>query len=228
MDIKIEANTEVLERAKAKLSSSQISAAMRMAINEGLTKGRTEVRRGVQEVYNMRTAVLNNDTTGLKIKKATGSNLTGNIAASNKPLPISEASPKFRSVTIGRSFTYNKDGKVKKGAAIKRSVAQISIEIIKGQRKTINTAFAPGRATNATSGKQSFNTAIFARGKRGKPGFKFAKPRMPIDTISTVSPGTAASNERSVNNYSNTVTDYANKRFVYHIERMIKEVEGLQ
>ncbi len=227
MEVKIDVNADLWEKAKAKLSSSQIASAMRMAINESLTKGRTEVRKGIQETYNMRTALLNDEKTGLRIKKAKGYNLTGDISASHKPVPISEANPKFKSVTIGQKFGKGKDGSINKGAKIKRSVGQISVEVIKGQRKTINTAFVPGRATNSQTGQQSFTSAIFARGKRGTPGFKFGKQRMPIDVISTVSPGTAATNERSVEQYQGVVTEYANKRFVHHIERLIKQVDGL-
>jgi hypothetical protein len=227
MDVKIDIDPSLWDKAKEKLSSRQIAAAMRMAINEGLVKGRTEVRRGIQQVYNIRTGILNDEKTGLKLKKATGTNLTGDISANHKPMSISDADPKFKGVTVGQQFTRGKDGKVKKGAKIRRSVAQISVEVIKGQRKPINSAFAPGRATNSQSGKQHFTTAIFARGKRGKPGFNFGKARLPIDSISTVSPGTAATNERSVEQYSEIINNYAKGRFIHHINRLIAEVDGL-
>jgi hypothetical protein len=228
MDFKIDVDPTVFDKAKEKLSPSQIANAMRMAINEGLTKGRTEVRKGLQEVYNIRTSVLNDAKTGLQINKATNKNLSGDIHASNKPLPISEMDPKFKGKTIGQSFSRGKNGKVKKGRIVKRSVGQISIEVIKGQRKILETAFIPGRAANASTGMQGFTRAVFARGLRGKPGFAFSKPRLPIDSLSTVSPGTAASNERSVEKYSGTVKSYAEQRFVHHIERMIKAVDGLE
>jgi hypothetical protein len=33
---------------------------------------------------------------------------------------------------------------------------------------------------------------VFARGKQGKPGFEFAKPRLPIGAINSVSVASAA------------------------------------
>lgn len=224
MNVKIDINEELFERMKAKLSPSQIATALRMSINEGLTKGRTEVRRATQETYNLKASTIN---AALKITKATGNKLTGEIAASHKPISIKEADPKFKGVTIARKVTY-KNGQAKAGAGIRRSVGKISVEVIKGQRKDFETAFVPGVATHSTSGQQFATSAIFARGKRGKPGFKFAKDRMPIDVISTVSPGTAATNKRSVEKYDEAVSTYARQRFIYHIERLIKSVDGLQ
>lgn len=225
MEVKIEILDEALAKARKVLSSSQIATAMRMAINEGLVKGRTEVRRGTQEIYNFKASILNDRQTGLQIKKATNDHLSGEIGVGHKPISIKEANPQFKAVTIGQRFSRGKNGKVRAGAAIKRSVGQITVEVIKGKRKAINTAFAPGRATNSKTGQQSFTTAIFARGMRGKPGFKFGKGRMPIDSITTVSPGTAATNDRSLKRYEGAVNDYAQKRFIHHIERLVKEVE---
>jgi hypothetical protein len=221
MQFKLEIEDDVLNRAKEKLSPSQIATALRMAINEGVTKGRTQVRRGVQETYNFKASTINK---ALQITKATNAKLTGTIGASNKPVSIKETDPKFSARTIGRNISY-KNGKVKKGKAIRRSVSQITVEVLKGQSLVIETAFVPGVARNATTNQQFATSAVFARGKRGKPGFEFGKKRYPIDVISTVSPGTAANNERSAKIYSKSVTEYANQRFVYHIERLIKAAE---
>lgn len=227
MQVKVEANTEVLTRAKEKLSSMQIITAMRMAINEGLTKGKTLVRRGTQETYNIKTAVLNDDKKGIFVKRATNASLTGYINASHIPLSLKEADPKFQGATIAQHVKI-KNGKARKGKTIKRSVSFVSVEVIKGQRKILGSAFVPGVVTHGTSGMQFGTTAIFARGKRGKPGFQFAKPRYPIDSLSTVSPGTATTNKRSLDIYNQPVNEYAQQRFIYHIERMIKAVDGLE
>jgi hypothetical protein len=227
MQVKVEANTEVLTRAKEKLSSMQIVVAMRMAINEGLTKGRTLVRRGTQETYNIKTSVLNDEKKGIFIKRATKSNLTGYINASHKPLSLKEADPKFQGNTIAQHVTF-KNGKARKGKAIKRSVSFVTVEVIKGRRKVLGSAFVPGVVSHGTSGMQFGTTAIFARGKKGKPGFQFAKPRYPIDSLSTVSTGTATTNKRSLDIYNQPVNDYVQQRFVYHIERLIKGVDGME
>lgn len=227
MELKIETNSDVFERAKSKLSSMQIVAAMRMSINEGLTKGKTMVRRGTQGVYNLKTSVLNDEKKGIFIKRATNGNLTGYINAVHKPLSIAEADPQFKGSTIAQHVSF-KNGKARKGKVIKRSVSTISIEVLKGQRKTISSAFVPGVVTHGTSGMQFGTTAIFARGQRGKPGFVFGKSRYPIDKITTVSPGTATTNSRSMDQWQRPVTEYAQQRFVYHLERLIKEVDGME
>lgn len=227
MQIKIEANEELFNQATQKLSPSQIAGAMRMAINESLTKGRTMVRRSLQDAYNIKTARVNDEKKGLSLKKATNKDLTGQINASHTPIAIKDMNPKFKGVAIAQQVSF-KNGRAKKGKILRRSTSQISIEVIKGQRKTIDSAFTIARGTNASNGQQFGTPAIFARGKRGKPDFKFSKSRLPIDSLSTVSVGTAATNKRSLDQYDGPINSYAQQRFVYHIERLIKSVEGLQ
>lgn len=228
MEVKVEINEELFARAKEKLSASQIASALRMAMNEAATKGRTMVRRSIQDVYTLKAGLLNSPNKGLVVKKATNKDLSAEIKASNKPLSIKDANPKFsKGVAVAQSVSFI-GGKARKGALIRRSTTEITVEVIKGERKPIKSAFTIARGTHAKSGQQFTTSAIFARGKRGKPGFVFGKDRMPIDSISTVSVGTAAANDRSLKKYDGPVNQYANDRFIYHIERMIKSVDGIQ
>lgn len=186
------------------------------------------VRRSIQEVYNIKASTINDDNKrkGLSIKKATGNDLSSQINAGHTPLKLSDMNPQFKGSTVARQVTY-KGGKAKAGKAVRRSISQISVEVIKGQRKVLGSAFTIGIASNAKTGQQFATTAIFARGKKGKPGFEFGKPRFPIDSISTVSIGTAATNTKSLSKYDNELNAYASERFIHHVERLIKKVEGV-
>lgn len=223
--IKTEINEEVFTRMKEKLSQGEIKKALRMALNDAVVKGKTMVRRSVQETYNIKASRLNDTNTrkGLSIRKATNSNLTSQINAGHTPLQLADMSPKFTGTTIAQQVSF-KGGKAKKGKVVKRSSSAISVEVIKGQRKVLGSAFTIG-VGKSSNGRQFATTAIFARGKKGKPGFEFSKPRYPIDSISSVSVGTAATNTKSLSKYDNVLNDYASARFVHHVERLIREAE---
>lgn len=229
MNVKVEVNEEIFKRAKEKLSPSQIAGAMRMAMNDSVRKGRTMVRRAVQSGYNIQANVINDKSPkkGLSIKFASGRDLSAEIRAGHTPLSIKDANPRFTGVQVASKVSY-KGGKAKKGKALRRSTSQISIEIIKGQRKTLASAFTIGVGQH-NGGTGQFGTGqIFARGKKGKPGFVFAKPRYSIDSISTISVATAAANDRSLDQYGPEVNQHAQQRFIHHIERLIKKVDGLE
>jgi hypothetical protein len=229
MEVKIEANVDLFEKAKEKLSSSQICRAMQMAINDSLRKGRTMVRKSVQDGYNIKAAKLNDKDPkrGITTKLASVSDLSGQINAGHYPISLKDANPQFtQGTTIAQRVSF-KNGAARKGGLIRRSQSQISIEIIKGQRKTLGSAFIPGVGTNASNGQQFATPAIFARGKRGKPGFAFGKDRYPIDVMSTISVATATVNDRSLEKYKGPINDYAQSRFIHHIERLIKQVDGV-
>ncbi len=227
-DVRAEISEDLFQRMKDKLSAGKIKRALRMALNDAVIKGKTMVRRSITEVYNIKAARVNdnNSRKGLSLKKATDSDLSAQINAGHTPLKLADMDPKYSGSVIAQQVSF-RGGSSRKGKTVKRSTSAISVEVIKGQRKTIASAFTIGVAKNAATGQQFATTAIFARGKRGKPGFEFAKPRMPIDTISSVSVGTAATNTKSVEKYQDELNHYANKRFVHHVERLIKEVDDL-
>lgn len=227
MQFKIEANTDVFKKAQERLSPMQIVSAMRMAINEGLTKGKTLIRKQTQDIYNIKPSVLNDEKRGIFLRRASNSNLTGYINASHKPLPLKDADPKYKGSTIAQHVSF-KNGKARKGKVIKRSVSIITVEVLKGSRKPLGPAFVPGVAAHYKTGMQFGTAAIFARGKYGKTKFEFAKPRYPISVLNTVSPGTATTNSRSLDKWHGPVNEYAQQRFVYHIERLLKQVDGLE
>lgn len=209
-----------LDKLMKKLSSKQITDAARMALNEAARKGKVEVKNAITSIYNIKPSRItdSNKKKGLSIKHATNKNLTAEIDAGHTPTQLSDANPKFKSIAIAQSVKF-KDGKASKGKLNKRSASQISVEIVKGQRKTLATAFIPGRVTQGST--QTLTPLIFARGKKGKPTFKFGKSRYPIDTLSSISVATAATNVNAKEKYQPVVEAYMNKRFVHHIQRMV-------
>ena len=227
-DVRTEINDELFARMKEKLSESQIKQALRMSLNDAVVKGRTMVRRSVQEAYNIKASRFSESDgkKGLSLKKATNDSLSSQINAGHIPLPLSDMSPKYSGSAVAQQVKYSK-GKARAGKTIKRSTSPITVEVIKGQRKVIGSAFTIGIGKHNSTGQQFATTAIFARGKKGKPGFEFSKPRYPIDSISSVSIGTAATNTKSLTKYDNELNEYASKRFVHHVERLIKQVDGL-
>lgn len=230
MQIKIETTEEVFAKAQAKLSPSQIAMAMRMALNDGVRKGRTMVRKEIQTRYAFSASLLNDkkEAVGLSLKMATNRDLTAKINAGNTPISLSNANPKFKGIAVGYRLRQDKKkGTVSKGKAFKRSVGQVSVEVIRGKRLPLRSVFTVGKALNVKSGNVAFTSALFARGKKekGKAKFTFGKDRYPIDTLSTVSIGTAALNKETLAKYEGPVSEYAQSRFLHHVERLIKAVD---
>jgi hypothetical protein len=215
-------DTKELDTLKKQLSKSQVANATRMALNDSIRKGKTETKRSITEMYNIKPSLIDysDRKKGLSTKLATKSNLSAEVDAGHIPISLSEANPQFKSVVVASQVKY-KNGKAKKGKNVKRSVGQISIEIIKGQRKIISSAFAIGIGTNATTGKQFTTPAIFARGKRGKPTFQFGKSRYPIDSLSTVSIATATLNVKAKEKVQPIITAFYQKSVARQMQRLI-------
>lgn len=212
-----------LQKLKKQVSPAKLASATKMALNDGVRKGKTEVRKSINSLYNISKSRIDdsNKKKGLSLKLATNDHLMAEVDAGHIPINLSEAAPKFKGETIATKISF-KGGKAKKGQAIRRSTGKISVEIVKGERKTLETAFTIGRATHATTGQQFSTTAIFARGKKGKPDFKFGKKRLPIDSMSTVSVATAALNTNAQQQVQPIVNEHVERRMMHHLQRAIK------
>ncbi len=213
-----------LRELKGQLSEKQVANATRMAINESVKSAKVQVKRTIRDIYNISNSRIDdkNPKKGLSIKLATNSDMTGQVNAGHIPINLSEASPKFTGEAVATQVKY-KNGKPVKGRTYKRSKSKISVEVLKGQRKTLETAFTIGVATHASTGQQFATTAIFARGKKGKPDFQHAKPRLPIDSLSTVSVATAALNTKAQEKTQPKVSEQYMKRLQHHMNRMLKK-----
>ena len=145
------------------LSARNIAQAQSRAINVTLRKARTKARGEVKKVYNISQKNLD----GIDYRKATSSNLRGELVASQKPLPLDAFAP----IQVGRtgSIQITKRGarKVKHFRREKKNVpGGVSIEIFKGKRQVIPFAFMlPNGALR-----------VFARGEyKGNKQFGFVQ-----------------------------------------------------
>lgn len=214
----VEAKIIKNELDKLKKYPANAQQAMRMAMNEAVRKGRTEVKKSITDVYNIKPGSISdpNKKKGLSLKLATNKNLHAEVDAGHTPVNIGSLSKVKNSMK--QNFAFASSVKTKKTKTVKLArifkKAGIQVEIKKGEVKTFPSAFRVEKLSNA----------IFARGKRQKVGFKFDKPRMPIDSISTISVATAALNVNAQEKYTPVVEQYYQQRLDYHLKRM---TEGL-
>jgi hypothetical protein len=225
--------TKELKKLKKKLSHKEVAIATRMALNESIRKGRTEVKEAILAVYNLKSSrILDADRKkGLSLRLAQGNNLSAELDAGHVPANLAS----FNNVKqvqqeVGQNIAFASKLKSRKTKVVKLARifqgAGIQVEVKKGTTKIISSAFTLGSFTNAKS-KQTVaipGKAIFARGKKGKPTFKFAKPRMPIDSISAVSVATAAQNVNAQDKYAPVVEQHLNVRMLHHLKRAVAKL----
>lgn len=207
------------ELDKLKKNNLNANKAMRMAMNESVRKGRTEVKKSITEFYNIKPGTItdSNKKKGLSLKLATDKNLRAEVDAGHVPINIGSLSGvKDLKVESAREFAFATNVKTKKTKVVKLARifkgGGIQVEVKKGEKKVLATAFRI----------EKFGNAVFARGKKNKLGFAFAKPRMPIDSISTISIATAAHNTNAQQKYWPVVESYYKQRLDYHLNRLIK------
>lgn len=212
-----------IEAIQKKFSKQQLASVARISLNTAARKGKTEFRKSISELYNIKPSSINDadKKKGLSLKLATNSNLSAEVDAGHKPLSLANFPVKFKSITLGNRVKV-KDGKFTKGKAIKRSIGQISVSILSNKSKIIPSAFIPGIVKHSTG--QIATPAIFARGKRGKPNFSFSKKRYPIDTISSVSIATAALNKKERQRIENAANESLSKETDRQINRLLNQL----
>ena len=225
------------DKAIRVLGPNVVKGVLKITINESLRKGRTEVRRAIQQVYNISTKRIMDSSPkkGISLKYATDYNMTGQINAGHSVISFASLTGVRTAVKqTGQEFSQATTLKSRKAKTIRGQkfygAGGVSIQVFKqGKRKTLPMAFAIGVRKSDASGKTIplSGRLIFARGKKAKTGFSYSKDRMPIDAFSNISIATAALNAKSKKHYSVAVNQYAAKRFKYHTERMIKKIEGL-
>jgi hypothetical protein len=223
--IKIDAKPafQKLKELSNQLSKQKIASIATMSLNRAAKSARTEAKRSIAAIYNIKPSLVDNSDTrrGLSILPATKSTLTAEVKAGHKPIALSNFPVKFQSKTIAYNLS-SKPGK-SKGKAVKRSIGEVFVAIKKGDYKAINTAFVPG-VVKHTGGSQITTPAIFARGKRGKPTFSFGKSRYPIDTLSSVSVYSAVLNDGVNEKMKKKADDVLNAEIERNIKRLIQKL----
>jgi hypothetical protein len=184
--LKLFANVLEAENSIAELSGNlgyaKISRALRMAINDTMRKQRTELRQYVRKTYNIPSKQINS----IDFSPASDYNLESKLGGSHKPVQFAYFKPVFIGAGMSVRGSYTKKGglKSKTGKGRANAPGGVTVEIKKGNPVTIPFAFMVGK----------FDTPfVFARGgyQKGK-GFVTAKPRNPINILSSLSPYGAA------------------------------------
>ena len=226
-----EASKEI-DKAIRQYAPSKVQAAIRMALNDGARKGKVAVKKSIQDLYNIKTSRINDSSPkkGLSVSFATNQKLEAEIRGGHIPVNLINIEGVKMEVRTSQEFSIASTLKRKKTKVIKGkrvySGGGISVQIFKdGDRKTIQTAFTIGKFRHFKSGKSVSipSTAVFARGKKEKPDFKFGRNRMPIDSISSISIGTAAVNSKAQEKYGEKVSQYATQRLLNNLNDLSKE-----
>ena len=151
-----------------------------MATNDSLRWGRTQIRRSIQETYNIKAKRLNDPEPkkGLKIHFAQNNNLDGKITAGHKPISLS---------AINR---------------VRQTKTGVSVMILKGERTVIQRAFILRNKGGAVFARGIYTASGFyfrhgINSRKNKEGND-----TPITSIQTVSVATAALNTRSMAKWS--------------------------
>lgn len=127
-----------LKRNFKNLDADAVAKASYNAINRTLTKGRTDARREVKNVYNIPQKNLD----GVAKKDARRSLLIGYIIASTKPIPMDAFNPKFQTASSSIVITKRGAKNVKQFGRKKKNAAKgVSVEVIKGNRQVVPYAF---------------------------------------------------------------------------------------
>lgn len=194
--------------------SRNTTAATRIAINTSIRWGRTRIREDISQEYNVKLGRLyaSDRKKGLNTKLATTGKLEGEITAGHQPISLHQ----FNGTKASSERTsVSRFGKGGTRTTIRRA-AGISVEVKKGKRQTINSAFFVRKKTNV----------VFARGRYNPKGFVFRKRRettgmdMPITGLNTTSVATMALTKRVFNRWQGPIQ----RKYEEELKRQLKRL----
>ena len=202
-NIEIDARDAIskLKHLQSQLTQREVASATRIAMNDATRWGKTRVKDAIRTQYNLKPGRItdSNPKKGLSLSLATTDNLTARIKAGHTPANLG-------------SFTGTR---FPKGRGV-------SIEIKRGQRKTIASGFRLKVSSGVQGASGTGDKAVaFARGRYGKPGFQFGKARKPISALSSISVATAAANTNAIKKYEPAVSQRFQEQLVRQLNRMI-------
>lgn len=165
--VHVDQSISQLKRNFKNLDADAVAKASYNAINRTLTKGRTDARREVKNVYNIPQKNLG----GIAKKDAKRSLLIGYILASTRPIPMDAFNPKFQTSSASIVITKRGAQKVKSFTRKKKNAAKgVSVEVVKGRRQVVPYAFmlANGKPRVFARGayKQGGSWGFIPRNKR--------------------------------------------------------------
>lgn len=198
----------------SRVSPDQIQKVGVRAINKGIKKVKTDAIREITDLYNVKSALIRPMLQAQKTNKA---ELTGRLMASRFTIPIKNFDPvantasgkgvKWYGKKAGFQFTKEKPQR-KQG---------VSVEIKKGQRLTINSAFI--------SVTRSGQFGVRAYGAYGT-NFQFSDDASAkTSRLMTVSPLSALLNKDVAKRLSNKASEYYEKEYIRLITDITKGVK---
>lgn len=184
IEIETKEATERLKATAEDLSQREIAKAITRALNYAVARVNTQAGREIRKLYNIKTYDLAKQT---KTISASPRTLTAAIAGQMQTMSLNAFGA--TSIQMGAGGVKQKiertSGKYGAfyGKKIKRGNTGVSVEILKGQRVAIPSAFMGfwSKQGSVSGG------AIFARGKYGDNGFTFQKGRGEITKLKTKS-----------------------------------------
>lgn len=212
---------KTLEGFKAQMSAKEYKVAINRSIKRTLQTARTLGAREIRAIYTM---PYSNALKSMKIKTSAGRGSempVGALMASSSYTPISQFN--VRQMTDMGSYTKLKKGvlstslnrKNKIRISDRRKIGRIEVQIKKGQRRIIASAFF------MTKGR----SMVFARGKYQEGNFGFGKERMPISPLKTVSVFKAITDQKVMGALKFKLESSYNERLLHEFRFILNKVK---
>lgn len=184
IEIETKQATERLKNMNEALSQREIAKAITRALNYSVSRVNTQAGREIRKQYNIKTYDLAKQTKTISANTRT---LTAAIAGQMQTMSLNAFGAKSIQMSAGGVKTALRRTSGKYGAFYGKKVSRgkmgVYVEILKGQKVTIPSAFM---GFWNKKGSVS-NGAIFARGEYGSGGFEFTKGRGKITKLKTKS-----------------------------------------
>lgn len=195
------------------ISGDLLKKATSRALNRAASSGRTESSKQIRQKYTIGAAKINNE---IKTNNSNYRNLEASIRAKGSPLSLSNFGAKQEQARGTTSF--NRSGRASSRLnrrARTNAVRGVTATIQKG--KTINLPTAFIQVANG-------GITVFARGRNlgGGQGFEFAKPRLPIGKITTLSVPMMFANDSVMPSIQSKTVDVLNDRITREINYLLR------
>ena len=169
--------TKELKKLATELSDDKVNKSIARAINSTLGLVKTQINREIRAKYRLGTTEINK---GLFIKQSTYSTLTGKILASPKTFPLTMFNPTEIKNNVITKRIGGKKGSFASKQVRKSAYEGVMIEIIKGEKKVIQSAFLvfKGKSNGSVKAKGSYSSGF---------GFNDQERATSLSTVSVAS-----------------------------------------
>lgn len=197
IEINLDQAIDELRAINRDISGQAFNKAIRLGLNDGIRKSRTLMVREVLNHFNETAFTPSGVRSALQTENATLNNLTARLGVSGKPLALA----------------YFGARQTKTG---------VSVEIIKGQRKVVKSAFlvkskGKGRKMPFARGEYNGNQFDFRKKRLNKTG-----PDLPISKLLSVSLPSAIHSEQVpvIPNVAQELEPYTMQRIEHYLTQM--------